>query len=166
MISKEINDWLQVVGLFGVLAGLVFVGMQLRLDRQVAGLEGVAGDSEEMKYWAELVTTNADVWVKGLSGEPLAATEAAKFEVLAGALVQENFRKWQRTRSLSNSDGDRWAQELAFDLYDHPGLLTHWRQWEQRMARVNSGGPFNNWIPAVNNEIRQLEAEGSVANRQ
>ena len=41
MVSKELNDWLQVVGLFGVLGGLIFVGLQLRQDRQVAQSETI-----------------------------------------------------------------------------------------------------------------------------
>ena len=36
MDSKKLNDWLQVAGLFGVVAGLIFVGLQLSLDRIVA----------------------------------------------------------------------------------------------------------------------------------
>ena len=30
------HDWLQIVGLFGVIASLVFVGLQLKLDREFA----------------------------------------------------------------------------------------------------------------------------------
>jgi hypothetical protein len=36
MNSSKINDWLQVVGLFGVIASLVFVGLQMRQDREIA----------------------------------------------------------------------------------------------------------------------------------
>lgn len=36
MNSSKINDWLQIVGLFGVIASLVFVGLQMRQDREIA----------------------------------------------------------------------------------------------------------------------------------
>lgn len=36
MDSSKVNDWLQVVGLFGVIASLVFVGLQMKLDREIA----------------------------------------------------------------------------------------------------------------------------------
>jgi len=36
MNSGKINDWLQVVGLFGVIASLLFVGLQMKQDREVA----------------------------------------------------------------------------------------------------------------------------------
>ena len=36
MDSAKLNDWLQVIGLFGVIASLVFVGMQMKQDREIA----------------------------------------------------------------------------------------------------------------------------------
>ena len=36
MNSAKLNEWLQVVGLFGVIASLVFVGLQMRQDRDIA----------------------------------------------------------------------------------------------------------------------------------
>ena len=36
MDSAKLNDWLQVIGMFGVLAGLVFVGLELRQSHKIA----------------------------------------------------------------------------------------------------------------------------------
>ena len=36
MDSKKINDWLQIVGLFGVIGSLVFVGVELKQSRLIA----------------------------------------------------------------------------------------------------------------------------------
>ena len=36
MDSAKLNEWLQVIGLFGVIASLVFVGIQLRQDHRIA----------------------------------------------------------------------------------------------------------------------------------
>lgn len=36
MDSARLNDWLQVIGLFGVIASLIFVGMQMKQDREIA----------------------------------------------------------------------------------------------------------------------------------
>lgn len=33
---SKINDWLQVIGLFGLIASLIFVGMQIKQDRLIA----------------------------------------------------------------------------------------------------------------------------------
>jgi len=34
--SQRINDWLQIVGLFGVIGSLIFVGLQLRQTQEIA----------------------------------------------------------------------------------------------------------------------------------
>ena len=36
MKSAKFNDWLQIIGLFSVVASLIFVGLQLKLDREFA----------------------------------------------------------------------------------------------------------------------------------
>jgi len=36
MDSAKINDWMQVVGIFALVASLVFVGMQMQQDREIA----------------------------------------------------------------------------------------------------------------------------------
>ena len=85
MISKELNDWLQVIGLFGVLAGLVFVGLQLALDRRVAIVQSTETAVSNRYLWAELVTANRELWSKGLAGEPLSASDREAFYAMAYA---------------------------------------------------------------------------------
>jgi hypothetical protein len=34
--SAKLNDWLQVIGLFGVIGSLIFVGLQMKQDREIA----------------------------------------------------------------------------------------------------------------------------------
>lgn len=36
MDSAKLNDWMQVIGIFAVVASLVFVGMQMKQDREIA----------------------------------------------------------------------------------------------------------------------------------
>ena len=36
MDSRKLNDWLQVVGLFAVVGSLVFVGLQMQQDQEIA----------------------------------------------------------------------------------------------------------------------------------
>jgi hypothetical protein len=36
MDSAKISDWMQVVGIFALVASLVFVGMQMQQDREIA----------------------------------------------------------------------------------------------------------------------------------
>lgn len=36
MDSSKVSDWLQVIGMFGVIGSLIFVGMQMKQDQQIA----------------------------------------------------------------------------------------------------------------------------------
>lgn len=36
MLSQKLNDWLQILGLFGVIGSLVFVGLQLKQTQDIA----------------------------------------------------------------------------------------------------------------------------------
>jgi hypothetical protein len=44
--SSKLNDWLQVVGLFGVIGSLLFVGLQMQQDREVAILAAYQARSD------------------------------------------------------------------------------------------------------------------------
>jgi len=46
MDTAKLNDWLQVVGLFGVVASLVFVGLQMKLDREIASSQAFQARAE------------------------------------------------------------------------------------------------------------------------
>ena len=124
MNFSKLNDWLQVLGLFGVLGGLVFVGLQLRLDRQVALVESANTATSNYQSWAELINNNADVWVKGLSGDPLTAEERARFDTLAAAREMSYFNDWSRSQQgVSNQLPGRFAYELAREIHANPGFL-------------------------------------------
>jgi hypothetical protein len=86
MNSGKINDWLQIGGQFAVLAGLIFVGLQLYQDRQIAKIEVVAEAANNRMYWAELV---------GQSPEGRANDEWA-------LLVEEQMTKLQTESSGTN----------------------------------------------------------------
>ena len=162
MVSKELNDWLQVVGLFGVLGGLVFVGLQLRLDRQIAVTQATEAASANQQYWAELVNDNADVWVKGLSGEALSEPEKARFEVLASARMFSYFTSWIRAGQTTSQIRERFELEAAAELHRHPGLLHWWRENNRRQREIfERVGQTLEWAEAVNEELGRLERQSS-----
>ena len=36
MRSKKLEDWLQIIGLFGLIGSLIFIGLQMKQDREIA----------------------------------------------------------------------------------------------------------------------------------
>ena len=43
MLTEKINDWLQIVGMVGIIGSLIFVGLQLKQSQDIA----VAGQNQE-----------------------------------------------------------------------------------------------------------------------
>ena len=66
MDSAKLNDWMQVVGIFAVVASLIFVGLQMIQDREIA----LAGQYQErsamaVEYWNGLAQSEYDVRTVG-----------------------------------------------------------------------------------------------------
>ena len=116
MDSAKLNEWLQVVGLFGVIGSLVFVGLQIKQDRQIALANVITSAADSSKYWAELVNSNADIWVKGLNDRELTEVEFQRFEALADAFFLRWQAAWTRARELAPALRNRFVREAALEV--------------------------------------------------
>ena len=164
MISGKLNEWLQVAGLFGVLGGLVFVGLQLSLDRQLALIEGTEAATSNRQYWAELVNTNAEVWVKGLAGDRLSATEAARFDALASARQMSYLNNYSRAgRGGSDQLPERYVIDFASEVHGNPGFVRWWTEYDRRAeVRRQRLGASSTWATAVSEELGRLGAQDAT----
>ena len=166
MDSDKINDWLQIGGQFAVLGGLIFVGLQLNQDRQIANIEVVAEAANRRMYWAELIGQSPEVWIKGLAGQPLSATEAAVFDALATSWELSHFSYHFTTNYLRKVSVERrFVREWVLELHTHPGLLKWWRAYQQRMAVTSpENRATDEWALLVEEELTKLQTELSGAN--
>ncbi len=66
MDSAKLNDWMQVVGIFAVVASLVFVGLQMKQDRQIA-LAGQYQDRSAVavEVWNGMAQSEYDIRLVG-----------------------------------------------------------------------------------------------------
>ncbi len=162
MKPTELNDWLQVVGLFGVIASLIFVGLQLKQDRRIALAEVMSAASESSKYWAELVNDNADVWTKGLHGDELSDVETHRFNALADAFFLRWQAAWTRAHQLEPALKTRFAREAATHIHQNPGLRRYWRARSAAQTTVDidalDAGPAS-WSAAVDKQLSAIESE-------
>ena len=123
MNSQRLNDWLQVVGLFGVIGSLIFVGLQLRQTQAIALSERYENRS------AATINTNVGVMSspEALSGvakiyrnesDELTMPEAVALEQLIGSLLtmlENNHLQFQQG-FLSNEHWQRNLRELHCTL--------------------------------------------------
>ena len=157
MISKELSNWLQVIGLFGVIGSLIFVGLQLRLERQVALTEGIGAALQADISFVELMAQYSDVWLKGTSGESLSSSERHQFDELARVNEFRYFSNWNRVNQLGTSNADRWVKAAALDFFDNPGLRAWWNQYLSRLDRLGDDG--GEWVAQIETELGRLEQE-------
>ena len=164
MDSAKLNDWMQVVGFFALVASLIFVGLQIRQDQEIAIVEAVSHRFENAEALTNLVHENSAIWIKGLDGEELSTKDFTIFSAMT-KVVEENYRqrymRFQRIRPLPPEVA---AREYAYALYHRPTLR---RLFEARSEFTDSRGnafgvdqggpPFNSIVGTM---LEDLDSRG------
>ncbi len=116
-----------VLANIGVIGGLVFVGIQLAQDREIAKVSALFEATNTRMYWVELVRESPNAWYKGLGGEPLSPREAAEFKLMAAS-----WELWHYTASVAQPvmgiDPEKYVREWALELHLNPGLKIWWEE--------------------------------------
>lgn len=165
MDSEKLNDWLQIIGLFGVMASLVFVGVQIRQTQVIAEGESAMISIESVAATRQLLVDNIDVWTGGCAGEELSPSEAAKFAQLHRAYTQIAFFAWLSARhNILDFNPDDLIYSYAANLHRYPGFAqqsSSWWEWaEQGQSRsLESGRQFVSEVLARVEELQEIEPE-------
>ncbi len=137
--AAKINDWLQVIGMFGLIASLIFVGMQIRQDRQIALSSIYQARSDASVEYAMSVTNSPEVLnaiakIYSNKSDELTLQEAVALEYLLGANMTmfENNHQQYVAGFLSQEHWQRNLEELRCEI-DWPGarqLISGWHYRE------------------------------------
>jgi hypothetical protein len=119
----DMDNWVQGLGLLGVIVSLVFVGLQLEQTEDVAQAE--LGESSVT--WgielSALISDNADVWHRACLGEELSPPE----RIIAGNIywryTQGNLNSWVRleTTGVGVYESTFISNAFAANIHRHPG---------------------------------------------
>ncbi len=112
----------ELVGLAGVIGSLVFVGMQLQQERELARISDFAAFSENNIGFGGLIAENRDVWVQGLNGDELSPSDRMVFETMARILYRSQMLNYIRSLTLRERDPQEIVNRYAFHMYQYPGL--------------------------------------------
>jgi hypothetical protein len=90
MDSTKIKDWLEIVGIFGVIASLIFVGMEMRQSQQIAIATINSQRTDTTVQFLTTMATNPallSLYDQALSGEfeSWTSTERLSFNMMFGA---------------------------------------------------------------------------------
>ena len=162
MNSAKLNDWMQVIGIFALVASLIFVGVQLQQDRTLAVVDSMYARAQTVVGLGELVSNNNDVWVNGLAGEELSGPEKAIFQAIVESVEAHFVSRYTRLVRIGGpmSPADV-VSDYAFAIYMHPGLRESWFEqleyWQSRGYRTTDSDPAVRFREAVTAALSEHE---------
>lgn len=156
MKKIDLGQAISILANAGVIAGLVFVGLQLRQDQLIARQQTMFTTADHSLYWAELVTSNSELWFKGLTGEPLAPRETESFNTLAEAWIIHLITAFAGTSQLSPLGVEGvFVQKASLKLHENPGLMRWWQSFRERVRIADQQFGF---VDLVNRELERLSS--------
>ena len=168
MKTNRLKEIVELVAVFSIVASLIFVGLQVKQEHEIALTDAVTAAADSRKYMAELISDNREVWVSGLAGEPLTDLDKVVFAWLADAYTLDIFASWYRASQLNHTSPDRFPFEYASYLIRNPGLLAYWREANASAATLRdvrgtkrTGSAFDK---AVEEALEQLQGRALTEN--
>ena len=123
----------ELIGLFAILASLIFVGMQLQQQEQLLQLELRNYMVSSSATVNEQIIEHADIWVRGNAGEDLNATE---FEIYKRMFISLNdlfFQNYFIFDEIHPEDKEQISSHYAGFLARNPGAHKLWIDRERRL---------------------------------
>ena len=140
MDSAKINDWMQVVGIFAVVASLIFVGLQMKQDRRIAELatyqdRAIASAEVSLNlfsnenYQATVMTATYGDAIPMIDGEGWAAPIGANLAMSSAGLMNA---------PLFMFDNSHFQYQEGFLPQEHWGRV-------RRIMKTMFRAPFEKW---------------------
>lgn len=129
MSRRNWKTYAEILGIVAIVGSLVFVGLQLRQDRQATESDNLAQNQDTVINVVELINQHRTVWIAGLDGDELTVAEDVTFTMLVEVLFKRNEALYRIGMRLPTSSSERRAQSFAMFVYQHPGLR---RKFEER----------------------------------
>jgi hypothetical protein len=122
MKDKNWKDIVELVGIAAIVGSLIFVGLQVRQDQQIAIAATFSTAIEATSNLATLIETNSETWKKGLDGGELSAADEIEFLAMVATVEAYQLNMYIRFDRLEIGDAERSFRTYAYAIYLHPGL--------------------------------------------
>ena len=164
MNLDNLNKWLTLLANIGVVAGIVFLAIEVRqnqisLDRnselmereyelQVAdGLIGIAQSSNVFRYLLAENGELAQIWSDGAAGRELSVIDHQRFMSLCGAAIWGGATQYGRNVTLGRHDLAEAEANVRRQMNSQPGLK---QCWEENVGGLRLWG-YGDLVDAVSN---------------
>ena len=159
MKSDNLNKWLTLLANFGVIAGIIFLAVEVRQNQitleeanQFNFLQMRATSLETFNDFRALVVQDEDVsrlWFDGLAGVELSESDERRFRYLCTSRVWLAVTQFERGAILGEATIEGQIALQAQTLAQVPGFR---RCWENNKATVRLYG-FGEFVDAVEGQI-------------
>jgi hypothetical protein len=122
MKSPNWKSVAEFVGVVAIVASLLFVGLQIRQDQDIAIADTYGSLTESAEILADLINKDADIWKKGLDGEELSSVDRIRFYAIAKAIQTHFSNIYIRWSQIGPMPPEVAARKYAYALYIYPGL--------------------------------------------
>jgi len=157
------KDIAELIGIAAIVVSLVFVGLQLRQEQEIAIVETRGDVTAAAIGLADTLKGNGDIWKIGLDGSPMTDAERIEFLALVEVVDSHLFTQWIRRDRIGPVNPDGVARGYAYALYSHPGLRLAWeknRDWsreENEAFGVPNGG--SGFDKSVADHLAKLDSD-------
>lgn len=145
MNSQKWKNVGEIVGVSAIVASLIFVGVQLRQDREIAVAQSLEVSEASVNAINVMISDNAEVWLKGRKNEELSEFDSIIMSRIVAAL-------WRRARYVAEMrrnlgrPGTAAMRDFAIELYENPGARRAWETLsDNEIAYFAQMAPHDNW---------------------
>ena len=161
MKSTNWKDTAELIGVAAIVASLIFVGLQLKQERDLAIAEATISSFTHIQELRGQRIENIEIWTSGNAGLKLDPDQKAVYRELIVSAHQSAFMTWSALDRAGLGNVEFALRDFAGFLYRHPGAL---REWESHADEVSSfrqlpGEDFQkntNWEDAVRKRIQEI----------
>ena len=161
MATNNWKDTAELIGIAAIVASLVFVGLQMRQEQEIAITETFGDTSQSGMDLALEIGAHMDIWRRGLDGEELGESDQGRFDALATAVFEYNQRQFVRWFRLGPIDPDVATSRMAYAMYVFPGLRRAYERKQAYDASLDSARGFPQsvqpWEPSVRHYLDQFD---------
>lgn len=150
----------ELIGIAALVASLLFVGLQLQQDREIATAQLFADYDNTILEWGGLISDNSEVWIRGLKGKELDEAERASFYTLGGAFFFKEGGRFVRARTMASYSPSLVVNYVAQTIFKYPALESVWRQQPFVLQQEAEGhiGPLVDFIKGVERVLESLKS--------
>ena len=130
MDSSQFREWLEVVGIFGVLASLIFVGLQMSQDRTIAQATLYQMRADAVREMMAIRIEHSDIML--LVEQPVESLGPEEFLPVNSAIMghMSHFENTHNLYQLGLLNREQWDSDIPIicDMFEAPLVRGHWER--------------------------------------